>query len=74
MQGVLVVVNGAHYFDGYRLDGHRDFKQWRKQYAAGVFDAPIQSVGQSNPNGLPSAEPEKGQTTVATTPFGHDLV
>lgn len=38
MRGVLVTVNGAHYFDGYRLDYERGFAQWRARYAAGMFD------------------------------------
>jgi hypothetical protein len=39
MENVLVTVNGAHYFDGYRLDflGKR-FRDWKIAYDKGVYD------------------------------------
>lgn len=39
MQNVLVVVNGAHYFNGVRLDYDKEgFRNWKKSYTSGDFD------------------------------------
>ncbi|KAF1997733.1 hypothetical protein P154DRAFT_605196 [Amniculicola lignicola CBS 123094] len=38
MQGVLVTVNGAHYYDGHRLDYDPEFRDWRKKYTTGAYD------------------------------------
>lgn len=78
MQGVLVVVNGAYYYDGYRLDYQPEFKLWRKQYASGAFDrnpccaACVEKSEKKKRAG--SVEPKKNQSTVTTTSVGHDQV
>ncbi|KAF2843410.1 hypothetical protein M501DRAFT_985525 [Patellaria atrata CBS 101060] len=41
MEDVLVIVNGAHYYNGYRLNFLPEFSQWRLHYAAGKFDGEI---------------------------------
>lgn len=39
MQEVLVICNGAYYFNGHRLDFiGEDFKRWKEQYDRGEFD------------------------------------
>ncbi|ORY10367.1 hypothetical protein BCR34DRAFT_567072 [Clohesyomyces aquaticus] len=38
MRGVLVVVNGATYFEGYRMDGREGFADFVKKYEYGRFD------------------------------------
>ncbi len=39
MTGVLVLVNGATFCDGYRLDDIDEFPRWQKRYQDGEFDA-----------------------------------
>lgn len=78
MQGVLVVVNGGHYYDGHRLDGAEGFNEWRQGYAAGKYDGEYSkgagaTASIATGNGT-SVEEEKGQTTVNTKPVGHDIV
>ena len=55
MQGVLVVVNGAHYFEGYRLDGVSGFEAWKREYDGGVYDEVMggqsQALGQGHGQG-----------------------
>lgn len=38
MSDVLVVVNGAYYYGGHRLELKPNWAAWRKQYDSGVFD------------------------------------
>jgi hypothetical protein len=56
MQGVLVAVNGAHYFEGFRLDGVEGFEAWKREYDGGVYDevggGKGQVVGQGQGQGL----------------------
>jgi hypothetical protein len=72
MEGVLVVVNGAHYYGGYRLDYYPEFRQWRKRYVTGEFDA--RTLTTSTSNGAKAVEAKVDQTTVTTKPVGQDLV
>jgi hypothetical protein len=76
MQGVLVTVNGGHYYDGYRLDYVPEFKAWRRQYAAGQFDAPITPAGAAKATKVSTNDNEKrnGQANVTATPVGQDIV
>lgn len=38
MKDVLVVVNGASYFDGYRLNDIADYEAWKREYDRGAYD------------------------------------
>ncbi|OJD34001.1 uncharacterized protein BKCO1_2600036 [Diplodia corticola] len=38
MTGVLVVVNGAYYYDGHRLDERQGWNTWRAKYDRGDYD------------------------------------
>lgn len=38
MEDVLVIVNGATYFGGYRMDGREGFKAFLEKYEAGDYD------------------------------------
>ncbi|KAL1630656.1 hypothetical protein SLS54_000527 [Diplodia seriata] len=38
MTGVLVVVNGAYYYDGHRLDERQGWNAWREKYDRGDYD------------------------------------
>lgn len=78
MKGVLVTVNGAHYYDGYRLDYVDGFKPWRRQYAAGQFDEPDARNGVGDAKSLSSDgdgdEKGNGQAKVTTRDVGQDMV
>jgi hypothetical protein len=41
MEDVLVVVNGAHYFHGHRLDYLDAFRKWSTEYNSGAYDEGI---------------------------------
>jgi hypothetical protein len=45
MEGVLVTVNGSHYYDGYRLDflGNR-FREWKVAYDRGKYDGDVEDI------------------------------
>ncbi|KAL0261567.1 hypothetical protein SLS55_002997 [Diplodia seriata] len=38
MTGVLVVVNGAYYYEGHRLDERQGWNAWREKYDRGDYD------------------------------------
>ena len=38
MRDVLVTVNGAHYYNGHRLDYVTEFRRWKLEYVKGVYD------------------------------------
>ncbi|RDW63316.1 hypothetical protein BP6252_10861 [Coleophoma cylindrospora] len=45
MKDVLVTVNGASYFNGYRLRGFNGYEDWREDYEKGRFDLDDASTG-----------------------------
>lgn len=47
MRGVLVVVNGATYFEGHRMDGRKEFEDFIERYEGGKFDDDIKKEPQS---------------------------
>lgn len=57
MTDVMVVVNGASYFDGYRLNDMADYETWKSEYDKGAYDDDTESciVGESHDN---SSKPE----------------
>jgi hypothetical protein len=67
MEGVLVTVNGAHYYDGYRLDYEPEFKDWRKKYAVGTYDGPVAPPASSaigHVQVMPKLDQHSGQDVV----------
>ena len=77
MKGVLVIVNGAHYFDGCRLDYETEgFCKWRREYAEGTYDGDVGLRVDEETNGKhgASVDEKKGQATVDTRAVGQDIV
>jgi len=77
MEDVLVTVNGANYFNGYRLDYMESFRQWRVQYTSGVFDENVEQPGAkktdtSDGSGASGGPEKNGSTTEVKPTLGSD--
>ena len=63
MKDVLVLVNGAWYFEGYLLNEIPEWTQWRKMYEGGDFDE-----DHHQPNTLPLHRENTGSITRQQSP------